>query len=781
MIANLVNHSRNKNPWWLSLLLLVALIVSSCNPVKYVPVDETLLDKNDLRVEEGKVKKGELEGFIKQQPNKQIFGSRFHLGLYNLSNLEKEGWPHGWLRNIGEAPVIYDPYQTQKSAEQLGFYLFSKGYFRNEVSYTESVKKRQTTVNYRISPGAPYRVRKIQYQIEDTVLAPLVYMDTLNSYIERGEAYDEDLMQRERSRIENFIRDQGFYAFSKENIGFGVDSTAGDHQVDIYVNLLGRLQRDRFNQLVRKPHEKYKIKQVNIFSNYDPQWALSAGDAYYSDLDTVLYNGFHIISSPRGPYVKNQVVLQSNYIQTGNPFNITNVERTQQHLNSLGVFRLINIGFEETDPEARNEYGEHLLDCNIQLTPVTQQSYTVELEGTNSAGNLGGAVNLIYQHRNLFHGAEQFNLKLKGSYEALTEDLEGKRSTQEFGAETSLALPKFLLPVLNSGEFVKKYNPKTRLSFAYNYQKMPVYTRTVANAGFAYEWRASRYSTYQVTPFQINAVRLPFISDRFQARIDTTAYLAFSYNDVFIQGAAFTYIYSNQSIQQKRDYIYYKFNLESAGNLLSSLYKLSDQPQSEEVYEIFNQPFAQYFRAELDLRYNALINEASSLVYRAFIGLGYPFGNSRVMPFEKQYFGGGANGIRAWQVRSLGPGSSEVVEGSFFNQTADIRLEANLEYRFKLFWLLEGAWFVDVGNIWTWYEDEDRPGARFGFSHLLDDLAIGTGLGARLDFNFFILRFDAGLKMRDPQMQGSSKWIRSVRKFNFRDDVNFHIGIGYPF
>jgi hypothetical protein len=279
----------------------------------------------------------------------------------------------------------------------------------------------------------------------------------------------------------------------------------------------------------------------------------------------------------------------------------------------------------------------------------------------------------------------------------------------------------------------------------------------------------------------VNIVNLPYLEESFEQRIDTSTYLAFSYKDIFIVGGNYTYVFNNQNIKKSRDYWYVKINGELAGNLLAGLNMVLGSDKVDNSYEVLGQPYAQYLKGDIDIRYNSRINDASSVAYRLFMGAGIPYGNSRAIPFEKQYFGGGANGIRAWQVRSLGPGSYSSDETFFYNQTADIKLEFNAEYRFKLFWIMEGATFVDAGNIWTFYTDEDRPGSKFEFNTFLDQIAIGSGLGLRFDLSFVTIRTDMGIKLRDPGSTLSSPWIPGSRPMRWRDDFALSFSIGYPF
>jgi len=773
-----------KNPYILKplFLLLAVIVFYSCNPTKYVPDENTLLDKSVINIDNYGIKKSDLKPYIKQEPNKKIFGARFHLGLYNLSNIEKTGWPHGWLRNIGEEPVIFDAFAASKSSEQLENYLFSKGYFNADVDADVSSNKQKTSIVYNVSARNPYRIRRVKYDIRDENVRSLFFMDTINCLIKNGEKYDVDILQKERIRLERFIKDMGFYSFSRDHIYFEVDSTLGNRQVDIFYEARKFLDYNSGKSIIESEHKRYRINNVYIYTSWDPKKSLDEGDDYLQRQDTIFLNGYYFITDKGRHVVKPNVITQSLYIKPGDLFQVTNMERSQDHLNSLQSFRLVNIRYSKPGFFDGWQSDELPLNCIIRLTPVTQQEFRVELEGTNSAGNLGGAVNFVYQHKNLFRGAERLNIKLKGAYETLSEQISGSRSTQEYGFETSLTLPRFMLPFLEKESFIKKYNPKTVITAAYNYQKMPVYTRTVANASFGYNWRGNRFIQHSVYPLQLNVVKLPFIDPHFEMSIDTSSYLAYSYKDVFILGGNYIYVFNNQNIKKSRDYWFIKLTGELAGNLMSLGYMVAGADTVEGgSYQVFGQPFAQYARADVDMRYNRKLNEVSSVVYRAFIGVGIPYGNSKAVPFEKQYFSGGANSIRAWNVRSLGPGSYTPVDSSFFNMTADIKLEFNAEYRFKLFWILEGAMFLDVGNIWTFYEDEDRPGMQFMWNKFYRDLAVGTGMGLRFDLNFIILRADLGMKLRDPQLPDTPRWILQRRKLNFRNDFTLNISIGYPF
>ena len=775
----------NRQSWKVLYLPLIILLlgIASCNPTKYVPGEETLLNENHIILNNEGIQKSKLIPYIKQQPNKKIFGARFHLGLYNLSKLDKENWFNKWLRNIGEEPVIFDPFAAAKTKEQLKSYVASKGYFDARVTDTISTSRQKTDVYYNIELKPPYTVRNIYNEIADSNIRKLYVFDSMNCLIERGKPYDVDILQAERSRFERFVRDHGFYGFSGDHIYFRVDSTVGKRQVDITYGVRKFMKIDDNNRVTLVQHPIYKVKDIYIYPDFIPKAALEGGDSYLRSLDTTEYKGYYFVNSEKTARVKYDLILQSLYLKPGATYNFTNTEQSQSHLLTLKVYRLVNISYSELSARLMPRNPVQELNCNIQLTPLPQQSYKVELEGTNSAGNIGGAVNLVYQHKNLFHGAQLFNLKLKGALEALAQENTELKKSQEYGLEGSLRFPEFLLPFFKKEEFIKKYNPSTILLAAINYQNLPFYERFMSNATFGYTWKAGSYKEHQVYPLQFNVVNLLKIDPAYQEKINSSSYLAYSYQDVMILGGRYSFIYNNQKINKSNDYWFMRLNAEASGNLLGLVKKISGaQKTADGTYEFLRQPFAQYIRTDIDARYNYKFNNIASVVYRGFFGIGIPYGNSRAIPFEKQYFSGGANGIRAWQVRTLGPGSYASTDtATFINQTADIKLEANAEYRFKLFWILEGAVFLDAGNIWTYKDDPSRPGAQFRLNKFYKDIAVGTGAGLRFDFEFVLGRIDFGMKLRDPALQGSSKWILLDRGYNFRRDFTMVIGIGYPF
>lgn len=776
-----------------------------------------LLDRYRIELPSGEIDRNELKDHVRQKPNKRILGMRFHLWIYNMANPDKDGWPHNWLRRIGEEPVIFDPFVTQRSVTQIEQYLHIRGYYNAAVNDTLFTRKNRARVTYLVDPREAYHISSLTYKFHDRGLQGVILEDTVNSLIKPGSIFDVDMLNAEMLRIESYLKNRGYYFFSsREHIHFEADTTVGNRNVDLTLIIRDFRERREGGGIVQSPHRKYRIGKVYILPSYMPREAIDRQDEYFSDLDTMVFRDMHYLFKDK-MNVSERTIAQSTFILPGEVYNQENVDRTYRHLFALRQYRLVNIRFAEPARAAydsaqwsENRSGtgaghlsslagihdpaepfpaaapvvqspEATLDTWIQLTPFNMQSYTVEMEGTNSSGDFGFGGSLMYQHRNILGRAEIFDFRLKGSVETLSEYYTRSYSnTYEYGAEAGLQIPRFLLPI-RSISFVRRYNPRTNLSLAYSYQQRPDYTRTIANAAFGYRWRGSDYTSHIVNPIEVKLVSLPFATPLFDSIIRDYN-LEASFRDHLVTETNYSFIFNNQDIRSTKDFIYFRFNTETAGNILNSLSSLLDRPKKEDHYRLFGTEFAQYLRSDIDLRYYRMLYNGNSLVYRIFAGAGLPYGNSTALPFEKKYFAGGANSIRAWQVRSLGPGSfHEPRDRSFPNRTADIKLEANIEYRFSMFWLLEGALFMDAGNIWAIDHNDKREGARFDFNGFYKDIAVGTGVGLRFDFSFFIFRLDMGLKLRDPAEPDDKRWIHLHRGLNFNNDVAFNIGIGYPF
>jgi len=755
------------------LLFFLLIFLLSCNATKYVPDDQYLLKNVRIENDSRYIKNEDLEDYIKQKGNKRFLGFRLYLHLYNLTSPDRDNRLQRFLKKIGEPPVIYNNGLQQSTTDQLKLYMRSRGFYNATVSDTVIYKNRKANVIYRVDARRPYLIRNIDYFFQDGNLGEIVMSDSTSEKIGKGDVFDVDLLEAERVRIERLLRNHGYYNFSKDFIYYEVDSNLKSNEVDLVLGIRKFAVTDQKGYVHQVPHTIYRINNVYINTDFDAFYRNDDTTGTRVVTDTVSYDSVYLVY-PGIPNIKEGVVTQNNYIEPGEKYNLENVERTYRNLSSLSAFRLVDILFRESGE------NEPLLDCEIHLVPSTSQAFTVEVEGTNSGGNIGAAGNLIYQNRNLFRGSEQFDLLFKGAIETLKETQTNNLGNMlEFGVEGKLKFPKFLLP-FKSEQFIRKYNPKTNLSLSYNYQKRPSYTRTMANASFGYAWRSSSFISHMVYPIEGSLILTPYKSPDFELWLKDK-YLYYSYQPHFILDMRYGLTFSNQNIKKNQDFAFARFNIESAGNMLYGInrYLLNNDPDSS--FEILGVAYAQYIKGDIDLRYYDYLEEGISFVSRAFVGVGMPYLNSSAMPFEKQYFSGGANSIRAWQVKSLGPGSYKDTDTVRYpNQTGDVKIEFNFEYRFKLFWKLEGAVFLDVGNIWSLSAEDNREGALFEWNRFYKELAVGTGFGARFDFSYFILRLDLGVPLRDPSFPLGERWLPGNSGLSW-SDVTVNIGIGYPF
>jgi outer membrane protein assembly factor BamA len=762
-------------PKYLSILpsliitIICSLIFVSCNPTKTLKPDEVFLQKVKIITDNKKVDKDELYRINKQKPNKKILGVfRFHLGAYNLFYKRVDKFKD----NIGEPPAIYDSTLSQNSAKQIGLYLKNRGYFHNNISYSTKARKNKVKLYYHVTTGTPYTINELTYNFKDPNLGGYVLYKKNNSLIKPGINFDVDILDKERERIKKILKERGYYYFSNNFIKYKVDSTIGNNKVNVELQILNnKIKEDNTeDSFVETPHEKYTINNVNVFigKNMKNQGLNNFETTSYLDIKLNYINEL--------PF-KPKMIRHSIDFKPKDTYSLTDQNSTYKHLSELRLFKNISIQYEEID--------SNRLNSNIFLTPLASKSFAIEGIGTNTGGDLGVEGNIIYQNKNLFRGGERFTVKLKGGLEiqrlvsVSTDENEifgSPFNTVEFGPEVSLEFPRFLLP-FNLERFSKRANPRTTISSALNFQQRPEYSRNLAQFSFGYFWNETSTKKHFVTPFNISYIKLN-LTPEFQTKIDAenNLFLKNSYTDHFISAIQYSFIFNNQENNKIRNFAYFKFNFETSGNLLSTINRMSNSQRNEETgaYDFLGIRYAEYFKTEFDFRHYTK-NKLTSLVKRIAVGVGKPYGNLNVLPFEKSFFAGGSNGIRAWQARSLGPGSLPDSLTSTVNQIGELKIEANIEYRFDITKVFEGAFFIDAGNIWILNKDEQRPNAEINLSRFYQDLAIGFGTGLRLDFNFFIIRFDLATPLKDPSSDNPKEYRVLIK------NTTLNLGIGYPF
>ncbi|WP_430934533.1 BamA/TamA family outer membrane protein [Saccharicrinis sp. 156] len=760
----------------------MAIFAASCSSVKNVPGNEYLLKKVVIKNNPRDISKERFMPFVKQRGNVRIFGTlKFHLGLYNLAGKDTAKKINKWLRRIGEAPVLYDGLLASQTADQLGVFLKNKGYFHAKVRDSlVYASKKKVKVIYDIDKGRQFKLGNIAFKAEDTIIGKLVLEEKKRSLLKKGKPFEVALHDAERERITRSLRNKGYYNFSKEFIYFKADSTLGSFMVNdsvIVKNARKELGRDKDTTFV---HPTFRIKNVYYRMGYDTHKALAQKDAYFSKFDTLLINDCYFLYIDKVKVDPN-VLYNSTYIEPGQLFSAELVDRTQTLLSSLKLYRFVNIRFERATAPDTARTDDKWLDCYIQLVPAKYQSYSIDIEGINSSGNLGAGGNLKYQHKNLFRGAEEFSFSFGASIQNQFDRQEDPFSTLEIGGETKIVFPKFWMP-FKIQRFRKRYNPKTSLSVAYNHQRRPDYTRTIATGKISYLWKSNKNTAHTLAPLSINYIGIPAVNAEFDSIISNT-YLKYSYENHLISSTSYSLVYNEQKVNTRTDFWYINWNIEEAGNILNLVSNALDtqvQDEDGDYFEVLGVRYAQYLQSDIDIRYHHYMNRINSMAYRFYLGVGYPYGNLNVLPFEKRYFSGGANSIRAWPVRGLGPGSYDSEDANYYNQTGDIKLEMNAEYRFNLFWMLEGAFFLDIGNIYTIRKDISPEGGLFTFKNFGEKLAVGTGLGLRFDLKYFIFRVDMGVKLRDPVESSGKRWLVGTRPYSW-DDAAFNFAIGYPF
>jgi outer membrane protein assembly factor BamA len=794
----------------LAFVVAGAAMLFSCVPTKHVADGELLLAKVDYNVDNSSIDLEELETTLRQKPNRKVFGIRFYLWLHNRVNPEKEklreekrkiaeakmnarrkakGKPAKqktyitrWLLELGEAPVIHDQFATDKTVANMKSYLQALSYYEAEVEVVQKTKRKKIFLSYNIKTGKPWVISKIDYDVTDPYVLELLQLDTVNSLVHTGDNFNTDILQTERERLVRMMKKNGYYYFTINNIHYYADTTQQSHNTILTIGVRKSFSEDGIEN--NEPFRSQVIRNVYIYSDYDPKFAIEEPEKYLSELDTVTIDGLNIIYRNK-LRIKPSVFLQSCFLKPSDRYNIENVEKTHSHLSNLKQFKLINIKLNASEDVYLETQKEKYLDVHVYLTPLIKQSYTLELEGNNTSGNIGMAGVVSYNNKNIGKGAQIFSVKGTLAFQTLKAEEGVDQSkffnTLEYGGEMKLNIPKLMIPFWENTEFVKNHNPKTQIAASFNYQQRPDYTRSIASASFGYFWKGGKNKnfTHYVNPIELYSVKIFDFNPDFQEQIQNL-FIRYSYQDQLLTVLSYDLMFNNQSFTKSRSFSYLWLNVETSGNLPSLAYKVANIEPEDGSYRFMGVEFAQFVKADLDYRYYQVFDEKRSLVYRGFFGVGLPYGNSTTgLPFIKKYFIGGANDLRAWHVRSVGPGSySNPTRG--YDQIGDMKLLFNLEYRFPLISFINGAVFLDAGNIWAIDKNDNRAGALFNMYRFYNEFAIGTGFGTRIDLSFFIIRFDFGVPLHDPTLPLGERWFGTFKTFEL-SDFTFNFGIGYPF
>ena len=705
-----------------------------------------------------------------------------------------------FLMNIGEAPSLIDSNKTNRSVNQIVSYLNNKGYFGSTVDdtviYPQLQKnRRQKAIQcYIIHPSQPYTLRSIAWDIKDEGIAIAIVSDTATEYcqIKRNMNYDFDSFEAERDRITKLLKNKGYYKFSKDYIRFSIDSTLGSHQADVQITINKQELKLNDSSFANVNHQQFTIRNIYIKSLFDLQQLREDKDI--SNYDTTLYRNLLFLRNKDSIYGTNiekilkfkpYILEQRISFRKEIIFRQLDYEATYRQLTNLRVFRQVVI-----DPI---EVGDNKLDMYIKLFPFSKQSYTAQFEGTtNSGSNLGIGGSVSYENNNLYGGAEILRLGIKGGTEVQQTINASSNSenlgfnTIQIGADASLNIPREFFPfslLVNKKKLPEKMTTQDRRTVflsSFNYQSRSDYDRTLANVSYGYTFKYLKNGKISFFPIELNIVKVKPKAGLLELLQNPDPLLQYRFTDHLIQNLRITYILNKQK-NNNGDILFLKIDGESSGLLLREFFELSKiNPDANGSYEIAKIPFSHYIRLFADGRFNKAIGAYQRLVGRSALGIGLPLSNYPTLPLEKSFYSGGANGIRAWEARTLGPGSYIIPSDQKYAQFGDIQLEYNLELRFRITKTLNGAAFIDGGNIWILKKDSSRPNADFSFKKMnfLNDLAFGPGLGLRYDLSFFIVRLDWAFKLRDPSYPIGERWYNpSQRKLS----SNLNFGIGYPF
>ena len=727
----------------LYIALTALILLTACSATKFISDGDYLLDQVEVKSAQKDFNVSLLEPYVRQKANSKWFSLfKIPLATYSLSGTDTIRWINRMLKNIGEAPVVYDTVMAERSCEALRSAMSNMGYLHSEVELQTRRKGKKVRVTYILKPGEPYYLRNVRYNIADDSIRALLDADRQYT-LRTGAPFTVERLDAERNRITNFLLENGYYKFNKDFIHFSADSARDSREIDLTLHL------DKYRPNSNAPetlHPRYTIGTVSYAS----------GDKG------------HIQLRPK--------VLQYNTaIIPGTPFSANALQKTYNNFARLKAIRYTNIKFSELPDTS-------VLDCDIQVSTNKPHTLSFQPEGTNTAGDLGAAASLTYENRNIFHGSELFSIELRGAFEAIT-GLEGYQNQdyEEYSVEAKLQFPRFVAPFL-SKTFRRRSTASSELSVAWDLQNRPEFHRRVFSTAWRYRWAEPRHHvSYRFDLLDLNYVYMPWISATFKhdyldSVSNRNAILRYNYEDLFIMKMGFGITYNNDKLALRA-------NVETAGNLLGAFANMASFRKNDVgQHTLFNIAYAQYVKFDFDFTKQIRFDTHNVLALHGAFGIAYPYGNSTVLPFEKRYFSGGANSVRGWGVRELGPGKFKGTDGriDFINQTGDMKLDLSAEYRTFLFWKFDGAAFIDAGNIWTLRSYAEQPGGQFKISEFYKQIAVAYGVGLRLNFGYFILRFDMGMKAINPAYENHKEHYAFLNP-DFGRDFSFHFAVGLPF
>ncbi len=765
-----------RNPNNAALLLLALLLpLAACSPTKYVEENEYLLNKVDIKVEGKKVPPSELTPYLYQTPNPDwLFIPKASLKIYSLSGSDTTKWINRKLRKWGSAPVIHQEDLTEKTEKQFVRQLSNMGYLNAEVTHrtdTTRRKKKRVNLTYIVQPNEIYTVRRFSTEMESNEMTALLkYREAKAALnVKTGEPFDAARFDEVSTNLTNAFYDMGYYMLSKENFYFLADTAVGNHQVDVTLKYRTLPQKDSTTDLSLT---RYKFRNVTIYNGVNPNRTRKKP----LKLDTTRYKDFTIINGDE-QFLRPSVLYNNIFIRPGRYYSDDIVDNTYASFGALGAVSQVGV---EISPQDSAQ-----LDASITLSKSKLYHFQFGVDGTNSAGDLGMATYASFQQKNLFHGSEIFNIKLNGAFEHINGNTEYEVKSDiyyEYGGEVSLTIPRLMLDFLPE-RYRKRVGASTVFSFGANWRKRPEYNRRFLSLDWKYNWTTHRKRmTHTLNLYNINYVVSPWTSAWFTNYLERSGneLLKESYKDQFITRSSYSFVYATNETDERSRGWTVRCNLDVAGTLPYLICSAIPSIKSEDgVYNIIGTPFAQYMKATFDVSKIFYIKEKTQMVAHLGLGFAMPYGNSNIIPYEQRFFAGGANTVRGWSTRTLGPGALKASGNrNFITQTGDVKIIFNVEYRQKTNSFLDVAVFFDAGNVWTVRDYEQQPDGQFSPTTFYKELGMAWGVGIRPNLKFIVLRLDAGMQIHDPALSGSSRWVITHPSW---DICALHFAIGYPF
>ena len=768
-------HSNIKTAYIRYFIALSLFFVFGCSNTKYLPEGELLYTGGSVTVKDSVIKKKDrkelekqLEDLLRPKPNKQFLGLRPKLWIYNIAGQpKKEKGFRYWLRTkVGEPPVLFSKVDLDYNASVLRSFTENRGYFKTRVSADSTAKNKRATAEYTVVPKKQYIIKSVTFPDDSLAMSRIIGRSSRRSLLKVGKPYDLDIIKAERERIDARLKERGYFYFNPDYILAQVDSSKGDHEVKIKLVIKA--------DAPPKALTAYKINKIIVYPNF----AISKDSLKYKPEDVVQYKDFTIIDTANtfNPRVFDRTI----YFKKGDLYNRKDHNLTLNRFVNLGTFSFVKNEFKPSDSLPKT------LDSYYYLTLLPKKFIRVEVLGkTNSASYTGTELNVNWNNRNLFKGAELLTVSVFGGADFQLSGTNNGKNIYKVGTETSLTWPRFIVPffhVEGSSEFV----PRTKATVRYEYQnRTQLYSLNSFKASYGYMWKENVRKEHQLNIMDITYVSPNNVTEEYLADAEKDESLKKVIEKQLIFGPTYTYTFTNTMQKRKKNTFYFSGEADLAGNITGLVTGANVKKDNQK--SIFDVPFSQYAKFRVDFRHYLKLGKESQLASRLIVGAGIPYGNSNVLPTSKQFVVGGTNSIRAFRARSIGPGSylnTETSNNYLPDQSGDLKLEFSTEYRAKLFSIVKGAAFIDAGNIWLMNKDPNKPGGEIS-KDFMKEIAVGAGVGLRFDVSFFILRTDLAFPLRKPYLPDGERWV--IKDIDFgsgpwrKENLILNIAIGYPF